>query len=172
MLMFAQREDVGAVGAMLYYPDDTVQHAGVILGIGGVAGHAHKYFPRNSYGYMSRMTIAQNYSCVTAACVMISRNVWDAVGGLDEQFKVAFNDVDLCMRIRQAGYLVVWTPYAELYHYESKSRGTEDTLEKQKRFQGEVLRFQDRWGEELRQGDPYYNPNLSLTREDFSLREN
>lgn len=171
MLMFAQRDDVGAVGAMLYYPDDTVQHAGVILGIGGVAGHAHKYFPRNSYGYMSRMTIAQNYSCVTAACVLISRSVWDEVEGLDETFKVAFNDVDLCMRIRKAGYLVVWTPYAELYHYESKSRGIEDTPEKQKRFQGEVLRFQDRWGETLKKGDPYYNPNLSLTREDFSLRD-
>ncbi len=172
MLMFSQRKDVGAVGAMLYYPDDTVQHAGVILGIGGVAGHAHKYFNRGNYGYMSRLTIAQNYSCVTAACVMISRNVWDEVGGLDESFKVAFNDVDLCMRIRKAGYLVVWTPYAELYHYESKSRGVEDTPEKQKRFQGEVLRFQDRWGKELQEGDPYYNPNLSLTREDFSLKEN
>ena len=171
MLMFSQRKDVGAVGAMLYYPDDTVQHAGVILGIGGVAGHAHKYFHRGDYGYMSRMTIAQNYSCVTAACMMMSRNVWDEVGGLDEGLKVAFNDVDLCMQIRKAGYLVVWTPYAELYHYESKSRGVEDTPEKQKRFQGEVLRFQDRWGKQLQEGDPYYNPNLSINREDFSLRE-
>ncbi len=170
MLMFSQRNDVGAVGAMLYYPDDTVQHAGVILGIGGVAGHAHKYFNRGNYGYMSRMTIAQNYSCVTAACVMISRDVWDEVDGLDESFKVAFNDVDLCMRIRKAGYLVVWTPYAELYHYESKSRGFEDTPEKQKRFQGEVLRFQDRWGKELQEGDPYYNPNLTLVHENFSCR--
>ena len=171
MLMFAQRSDVGAVGAMLYYPDDTVQHAGVILGIGGVAGHAHKYFQRGSYGYVSRMTIAQNYSCVTAACVLIRRSVWNEINGLDEAFKVAFNDVDLCMRIRKAGYLVVWTPYAELYHYESKSRGAEDTIEKQGRFKGEVLRFQGRWGEELVKGDPYYNPNLSLTREDFSLKE-
>ncbi|MBE6975820.1 MAG: glycosyltransferase [Ruminococcaceae bacterium] len=171
MLMFAQRKDVGAVGAMLYYPDDTVQHAGVILGIGGVAGHAHKCFPRKSYGYVSRMTIAQNYSCVTAACVLIRREIWTAINGLDESFKVAFNDVDMCMRIRKAGYLVVWTPYAELYHYESKSRGLEDTIEKQRRFQGEVERFMDRWHKELAAGDPYYNPNLSLEREDFSLKD-
>ena len=171
MLMFAQRSDVGAVGAMLYYPDDTVQHAGVILGIGGVAGHAHKYFQRNSYGYMSRMSIAQNYSCVTAACALIRRNVWEEIRGLDESFKVAFNDVDMCMRIRRAGYLVVWTPYAELYHYESKSRGVEDTPEKKKRFEGETLRFQARWAAELKAGDPYYNPNLSLVREDFSMKE-
>lgn len=170
MLMFAQREDVGAVGAMLYYPDNTVQHAGVVLGIGGVAGCAHKYYNRGDYGYMSRMTIAQNYSCVTAACHLMSRKVWDEINGLDEEFKVAFNDVDLCMRIRKAGYLVVWTPYAELYHYESKSRGLEDTPEKQKRFVGEIQRFQTRWAAELAAGDPYYNPNLTLDREDFSLR--
>lgn len=172
MLMFAQRKDVGAVGAMLYYPDDTVQHAGVILGIGGVAGHAHKCYPRDSFGYVSRMTIAQNYTCVTAACVLVRKDVWTQIDGLDESFKVAFNDVDMCMRIRAAGYLVVWTPYAELYHYESKSRGVEDTPEKQTRFAGEVKRFQDRWGKELAAGDPYYNPNLSLVREDFSLKEN
>ena len=170
MLMFAQRKDVGAVGAMLYYPDNTVQHAGVILGIGGVGGHAHKYFQRGDYGYMSRLTIAQNYSCVTAACVMMRRAVWNEIGGLDESFEVAFNDVDMCMRIRKAGYLVVWTPYAELYHYESKSRGLEDTPEKQKRFQEEVLRFQNRWEKELQAGDPYYNPNLTLVREDFSVK--
>ena len=170
MLMFAQREDVGAVGAMLYYPDDTIQHAGVVLGIGGVAGHSHKCFPRNHRGYMFRLTLAQNYSCVTAACTLMRRKVWDEVGGLDEAFKVAFNDVDLCMRIRKAGYLVVWTPFAELYHYESKSRGLEDTPEKQARFDGEVARFQSRWAAELEAGDPYYNPNLTLTREDFSLK--
>ena len=170
MLMFAQRSDVGAVGAMLYYQDDTIQHAGVIIGIGGVGGHAHKYFPRNSYGYMSRAAIAQNYSAVTAACVLIPKHVWDEVGGLDEGFQVAFNDVDLCMRIRKSGYLIVWTPYAELYHYESKSRGLEDTPEKRKRFEGEVRRFQERWKKELETGDPYYNQNLTLDREDFSLR--
>lgn len=170
MLMFAQRTDVGAVGAMLYYPDETIQHAGVILGVGGVAGHSHKNFNRGSYGYMSRATIVQNLSAVTFACVMIPRNVWDEVGGLDESFAVAFNDVDMCMRIRKAGYLIVWTPYAELYHYESKSRGLEDTPEKKKRFEGEVKRFQERWKDELAAGDPYYNPNLSLDREDFSLK--
>ncbi len=170
MLMFSQRTDVGAVGAMLYYPDDTIQHAGVVLGIGGVAGHSHKYFPRGDYGYMSRLTIAQNYSAVTAACLMMRRDVWNEIGGLNEDFKVAFNDVDLCMRIRAAGYLIVWTPYAELYHYESKSRGLEDTPEKQKRFESEVRRFLMLWENELAAGDPYYNPNFTLEREDFSIR--
>lgn len=173
MLMFAQRPDVGAVGAMLYYPDDTIQHAGVILGIGGVAGHAHKYFPRGDFGYMSRATIAQDLSVVTAACMLLPRHVWQEIGGLDETFEVAFNDVDMCMRIRKAGYLIVWTPFAELYHYESKSRGAEDTPEKRKCFEGEVRRFQARWKSELAEGDPYYNPNLTLVREDFSAkREN
>lgn len=170
MLMFAQRRDVGAVGAMLYYPDDTIQHAGVILGIGGVAGHSHKYFKRGDYGYASRLTIAQDLSCVTAACLMTSRRVWEQVGGLNEKYAVAFNDVDLCMRIRAAGYLIVWTPYAEAYHYESKSRGLEDTPEKQRRFQSEVLRFHEDWDKELSAGDPYYNPNLTLEHEDFSLK--
>lgn len=171
MVMYAQRSDVGAVGAMLYYPSDKVQHAGVVLGIGGVAGHAHKYFPRGDYGYMSRMAIAQNYSACTAACLMVPRRVYEQVQGLDESFEVAFNDVDLCMRIRQAGYLIVWTPYAELYHYESESRGAEDTPEKVKRFNGEIARFQARWGEALAAGDPYYNPNFTLDREDFSIRD-
>ena len=170
MLMFAQRPDVGAVGCMLYYPDDTIQHAGVIVGIGGVAGHSHKYFKRNNPGYMSRLEYAQNLSAVTAACMMIRREAWEKVNGLDEDFAVAFNDVDLCMRIRQAGYLIVWTPFAELYHFESKSRGYEDTPEKQKRFSGEMLRFQPRWEKELEAGDPYYNPNLTLSREDFSVK--
>ena len=170
MLMYAQRSDVGAVGAMLYYGDDTIQHAGVILGIGGVAGHGHKHFPRGSSGYMSRAAIAQNLSCVTGACLLMRRAVWDEVGGLDEGFAVAFNDVDLCMRLRKAGYLIVWTPYAQLYHHESKSRGAENTKEKQLRFAGEVARFQQRWEKELAAGDPYYNPNLTLQREDFRLK--
>ncbi|MBR5135172.1 MAG: glycosyltransferase family 2 protein [Clostridia bacterium] len=170
MLMFAQRSDVGAVGAMLYYPDDTIQHAGVILGIGGVAGHSHKMYPRNSYGYMSRATIAQNLSAVTFACVMMRSDVYREVEGLDPAFEVAFNDVDMCMRIHKAGYLIVFTPYAELYHYESKSRGLEDTPQKVKRFNSEVDRFKERWGKELEAGDPYYNPNLSLFREDFSFK--
>ncbi len=170
MLMFAQRADVGAVGAMLYYPDDTIQHAGVILGIGGVAGHSHKYFKRGDYGYASRLTIAQNLSAVTAACCLIPRRVWEEIDGLDEGYAVAFNDVDMCLRIRKAGYLIVWTPYAELYHFESKSRGYEDTPEKQKRFKREIDLFNDRWSGTLAEGDPYYNPNLTLEREDFSFR--
>ncbi len=171
MLMFAQRKNVGAVGAKLYYPDDTIQHGGVIVGLGGVAGHAHKNYKRYDPGYMSRLQIAQNFSAVTAACLMLRRDVWNEVDGLDETFQVAFNDVDLCMRIRKAGYLIVWTPYTELYHYESKSRGLEDTLEKQRRFAGEISRFRERWKAELEAGDPYYNPNLTYDREDFTPRD-
>ena len=170
MLMFAQRKDVGAVGAKLYYPDNTIQHAGIAIGLLTLAGHLHRNFPREHPGYMGRLIYAQDLNAVTAACMMVPKKVWDEVGGLDESFEVAFNDVDLCMRIRKAGYLIVWTPYAELYHYESKSRGLEDTPEKRKRFKGEVQRFHQRWAKELAEGDPYYNPNFSLDREDFSLR--
>lgn len=170
MLMFAQRKDVGAVGAKLYYSDDTVQHAGVILGLGGTAGHAHKHFGRSHPGYMARASIAQNLSACTAACLMMRRDVFDEVGGLDENFEVAFNDVDLCMKIRKKGYLVVFTPYAELYHYESKSRGNDSTPEKLERFRGEIDRFKEKWQKQLDDGDPYYNPNLTLTRDDFSLK--
>lgn len=170
MLMFAQRKDVGAVGAKLYYSDDTVQHAGVILGLGGTAGHAHKHFGRNHPGYMARASIAQNLTACTAACLMMRRDVFDEVGGLDEEFEVAFNDVDLCMKIRKKGYLVVFTPYAELYHYESKSRGNDGTPEKLERFRGEIDRFKEKWQKQLDDGDPYYNPNLTLTRDDFSLK--
>ncbi len=169
LLMFVQRPDVGAAGMMLYYPDDTVQHAGVILGVGGVAGHSHKYFARNDYGYSSRMSIAQNLSAVTAACLMMPASLFAELGGFDEAYAVAFNDVDLCMRIRRAEKLIVFTPYGEAYHHESKSRGTEDTPEKQARFCAETERFQARWGAELEAGDPYYNPNLSLVYEDFRL---
>lgn len=172
MLMYAQRQDVGAVGAKLYFANNTIQHAGVVLGMGRhrTAGYIFSKVDKENLGYMGRLCYAQNLSAVTFACVMIPRHVWDEVGGLDESFAVAFNDVDMCMRIRKAGYLIVWTPYAELYHYESKSRGLEDTPEKKKRFEGEVKRFQERWKNELAAGDPYYNPNLSLDREDFSLR--
>ncbi len=170
MLMFAQRKDVGAVGAKLYYSDDTVQHAGVILGLGGTAGHAHKHFNRTHPGYMARASIAQNLSACTAACLMMRRDVFDEVGGLDEIFEVAFNDVDLCMKIRKKGYLIVFTPYAELYHYESKSRGNDSTPEKLERFRGEIDRFKEKWQKQLDDGDPYYNPNLTLTRDDFSLK--
>ena len=170
MLMFAQREDVGAVGAKLYYSDDTIQHAGVIIGLGGVAGHSHKGFARDNPGFMARAAIAQNLSACTAACLMIRKDVYNEVGGLDEGYAVAFNDIDFCMNIRKAGYLIVFTPFAEFYHYESKSRGDEDTPEKRERFNSEIFRFQERWGKELKAGDPYYNPNLSLDSEDFALR--
>ena len=123
MLMFAQREDVGAVGRCCITRTDTIQHAGVIVGAGGVAGHSHKGFPRDAVGFMYRLSIAQNLSAVTGACMMVPRCVYSQLGGLDERYQVAFNDVDFCMRIRKAGYLIVFTPYAELYHYESKSRG-------------------------------------------------
>lgn len=170
MIEFAMRGDVGAVGAKLYYPDNTIQHAGVILGVGGIAGHSHKYFPMGSYGYIGRLCIAQNLSAVTGACLMTRKDVFNAVGGFDEGYAFAFNDVDLCMKIRDKGYLIVWTPYAELYHYESKTRGYEDTPEKQQRFKTEIDRFRQKWGDRLDRGDPYYNTNLTLQKEDFSLR--
>lgn len=170
MLMFAQRDDIGAVGAKLYYPDDTIQHAGIGMGLLTLAGHYHKNFPKGHPGYMGRLIYAHNVSAVTAACVMIPRKVWNEVGGLDESFKVAFNDVDLCMRIRKAGYLIVFTPFSELYHYESKSRGLDSAPEKRERFVDEVTRFQKRWREVLDAGDPYYNPNFSLDKEDFTIK--
>lgn len=170
MLMYSQREDIGAVGAKLYYENETIQHAGVIIGIGGFAGHSHRHIDRRCGGYFSRCKIQQNLSAVTAACLMMRKNVFEEINGFDESFKVALNDVDLCMRIRKLSYLIAWTPYAELYHYESISRGYEDTPEKKKRFEGEVEKFQYRWKNELEQGDPYYNPNLTLGAEDFSLK--
>lgn len=170
MVMYAQQKRVGCVGAKLLYPDDTIQHAGVGFGIGGVAGHLHKYFPASSDGYMGRLNYVQDVYGVTAACLLIRKEVYDEVGGLDESFAVAFNDVDFCVRVRQAGYTNVFTPFAQLYHYESKSRGLEDNPEKQKRFQGEVLRFQARWGDLLAAGDPCTNPNFDIQREDFSLK--
>lgn len=171
MLMYVQRDDVGICGAKLYYPDNTIQHAGVIVGLGGVAGHCFGNMPRDSAGYLDRLVISQDLSAVTAACLMIKASVFKEVGGLDEDnFKVAYNDVDLCLKVRKAGYLVVWTPYAEAYHYESKSRGYENTPEKIKRFQCEMQRFQKKWADFLKAGDPYYNPNLTLDRGDFSLR--
>ena len=169
MLMFAQRKDVGMVGAMLYYPSGRIQHGGTILGLYGVAGHAFLNFRKGDAGYVDRLLVVNNYSAVTAACAMIPRHVYEEIGGLDEGFAIAFNDVDMCMRIRRAGYLVVWTPYAELYHHESESRGYEDTPEKKARFAGESAYFRSRWGAELAAGDPYYNPNLALDRDDFSL---
>ncbi|WP_080696866.1 glycosyltransferase [Clostridium beijerinckii] len=172
MLMYSQRKDVGGVGAKLYYPNDTIQHAGVILKLGThrCAGHCHYRCSRENLGYMGRLYYAQNFSAVTAACLMMKKSIFNEINGFNEDFAVAFNDVDLCMRIRNAGYLIVWTPYAEAYHYESISRGHEDTPEKQERFNNEVAMFKTIWEKEIEQGDPYYNPNLTLDRDDFSIK--
>ncbi len=172
MLGYCMRDDVGIVGALLYFEDDTVQHAGVVVGFGGVAGHCFVMQPRGITGYCHRIISAQDYSAVTAACMMVKRSVYDEVGGLNEDFKVAFNDIDFCLKVREAGYLVVYNPYAELYHYESKSRGLEDSPEKISRFNSEIALFQERWPEILEKGDPYYNPNLTLDSQDFSLKKN
>lgn len=171
MLGYAQREDVGIVGAKLLYPDDLVQHAGVIIGLGGFAGHIHNGCGRHYPGYMGRLRCAQDISAVTGACLMVKKEIYDEVYGLDEKFAVALNDVDFCLRVRELGKLVVFQPDAQLYHYESKSRGFETTPEKQARFAKEIERFQKRHRKILEQGDPYYNKNLSLTSGDCSLRK-
>ena len=156
-------------GAMLYYPDDTIQHAGVVTGLGGYAGHSHKYRPRGGSGYLFRAATVQDFSAVTGACLLVKTSVYDQVGGLDEGFAVAFNDVDFCLRVRDAGYRIAWTPYAQLYHYESKSRGgDEKDPVKARRFAAEQQRLYDRHGRENILDDPYYNPSLTYDREDFS----
>ncbi len=174
MLMYAQRDDVGAVGAMLYYPDDTIQHAGVILKLGAdrVAGHAFHKQPRNAIGYMGRLCYSQDMSAVTAACLLVKTSIYKEVGGFDEDLAVAYNDIDFCLKIRKAGYLNVWTPYAELYHYESKSRGSDKDPDKTARFEQEKTIFKTRWTDVLEAGDPYYNPNFTLDKADFSLKDN
>ena len=164
----ALRPEVGAVGAMLYYPDGTIQHAGVILGIGGVANHAFLGQPAGTPGHGARALVAQDLSAVTGACMVVRREVYEQVGGLDERLQVAFNDIDFCLRVQQAGYRVVWTPFAELRHHESASRGNDDTPDKRERFVNEVELMQQRWGEELLH-DPAYNPNLSLQSPGFDL---
>jgi len=169
LLEFVQRKDVGAVGAKLYYPNNTIQHAGVIIGLCKVAGHSHKYCPRSSHGYTGRVNVIQNLSAVTAACMMIRREVFEEVGGFDERFSHAFNDVDLCLKVREKGYLVIYTPYAELYHHESVSRGYENTPERKTRFAKETELMQCKWKHVFEKGDPYYNPNLTLDREDFGV---
>jgi len=150
MLGHAQRPEIGAVGAKLYYPNNTIQHAGVIVGIGGIAGHAHKYAPRNSSGYFSRAQITQNVSAVTGACLLTRREIFNVIGGFDEQLSHAFNDVDLCLKILQSGFRIVFTPYAELYHHESISRGYEDSPEKYIRFKKEIQLFMERWKDFLK----------------------
>ncbi len=168
MVAEASQPWVGACGAMLYYPDDTIQHAGIITGLGGYAGHSHKYHKRGGSGYMFRLATVQDFSAVTAACLLVRTAVYDAMGGLDEAFTVAFNDVDFCLRVRDAGWRIVWTPYAELYHHESKSRGSDEAdPAKKARFASEQKRLYQVHGREGILRDPYYNPCLSLDYEDF-----
>ena len=169
MAGFCQRSDVGCVGAKLLYKDDTVQHGGIILGPGGFAGHVFHGKKKTDYGFMMRLQVAGNYSAVTAACLMVSREKYDEIGGLDESFAVALNDVDFCLRLRRKGYLVVFTPFSLWHHYESKSRGYEDTPEKKARFEKEIQHFRERWGTVVDAGDPYYNPNFAKDREPFTL---
>lgn len=169
MVSHCLRPEIGCVGAKLYYSNDTLQHGGVILGIGGVGGHSHKQYPRHHPGYFSRLLLTQTLSAVTAACLLIRKDIYNEVAGLDEEnLHVAFNDVDFCLKVREAGYRNLWTPYAELYHYESISRGAEDSPEKIARFAKEVNFMKTKWGENL-EVDPFYNQNLTKDREDFSI---
>jgi glycosyltransferase involved in cell wall biosynthesis len=168
MLSFSQNDEVGCVGARLWYPDRTLQHGGVIVSLGGVAGHSHKHVASGHLGYFGRAVLHQALSAVTAACLMVKKSIYLEVGGLDEDLAVAFNDVDFCLRVRHAGYRNVWTPYAEMFHHESASRGAETTPGKIARFNKEIAFMKSRWGKELSY-DPYYSPNLTLDREDFSI---
>lgn len=170
MVSHAMREEIGAVGAKLYYDDDTIQHAGVVLGLGGGAGHSHKYFERDESGYYNRLKIIQNYAAVTAACLVVRKNVFEEVGGLNEEhLTVAFNDVDFCLKVLKKGYRNLWTPYAELYHYESKSRGAEDTPIKKERARKEV-EFLRKEHLQLIENDPFYNKNLTRKYDNFGIK--
>lgn len=168
MLRHACREEIGCVGAKLLYPDASIQHAGVILGLGGYAAHAHRGLPKSHPGYFGRAQVTQNLSAVTAACLMIRKDVFESVNGFDEEFEVAYNDVDFCIRVMQAGLRNIYVPEAELIHHESKTRGEDISSEKKKRFDSEKQRLMHRW-EKILVNDPYYNPNLTRYREDFSL---
>ena len=172
LLMYAQREDVGAAGAKLYYGNKTIQHAGVVLqlGVHRTAGHSHYGQSRENLGYMGRLCYAQNVSAVTGACLLVKKSLFEEVGGLDESFAISLNDVDFCLKLRQKGLLNVFTPFAELYHYESVSRGLDDSGEKAERYNRESAHFREKWKTVLEKGDPYYNPNFSLDRSDFALK--
>ncbi len=172
LLMYAQRPDVGAVGGKLYYPDKTIQHAGVVIGLGAhrTAGHVHYRQKRENLGYMGRLCYAQNMSAVTGACLLVKKALYEEADGLDESFAVSLNDVDFCLKLRKLGYLNVFTPFAEAYHYESASRGSDLTGEAARRYNEESARFREKWKDVLEAGDPYYNPNFSLDKSDFSLR--
>ena len=172
LLMYAERADVGAVGAKLYYPDRTIQHAGIVLGLGAhrTAGHGHYKVNYENLGYMGRLCYAQDVSAVTGACLMVKKSLYEELGGLDESFRVALNDVDFCLRLREKGYLNIWTPFCELYHYESASRGSDLKGAGAARYEEECGRFREKWKEILEKGDPYYNVNFSLDRSDYSLK--
>ena len=172
LLMYAQREDVGAAGAKLYYGNKTIQHAGVVLQLGAhrTAGHSHYGQSRENLGYMGRLCYAQNVSAVTGACLLVKKSLFEEVGGLDESFAISLNDVDFCLKLREKGLLNVFTPFAELYHYESVSRGLDDSGEKAERYNRESAHFREKWKTVLEKGDPYYNPNFSLDRSDFALK--
>lgn len=172
MLGFCQREDVGGVGVALYYPDNTYQHAGTIVGLGGVAGHRFKGVPKAGHGYYSKESMIENLSAVTAACMMNPKSIYEDVGYMEEKLAVAFNDIDFCLKIREKGKLIVYNPYVEFIHYESKTRGYEDSPEKLKRFQGEMETFKTKWEDFLEKGDPYYNKNLSLKTEQYDIKTN
>lgn len=176
LLGTCQRAEVGVVGAKLYYPDDTVQHAGIVVGIGGnVRGIGQNMFAglrRERSGYLHKASLTMDYSAVTAACLMTKRNVYEQVGGFTEELTVAFNDVDFCLKVRALGMLVVYQPRVQAYHYESKSRGSEDTPEKVARFQREIEYMREKWIGILKNGDPYYNPNFSPYATDYALRDN
>lgn len=171
MIGYVQREDVGICGARLLYPDEDIQHAGVIMGMGGIAGAAFVRTHDSDLSYMHRAKCIQDYSCVTAACLLTKRSLFDEVGGFTVKLAVAFNDVDYCMKVRAFGKLVVYNPYAKFYHYESKSRGMEDTPEKLARFHSEILTFGTTWKDILRDGDPYYSPALTFRKSNFALKD-
>lgn len=172
LLMYAQRGDVGAVGAKLYYGDKTIQHAGVVIGLGAhrTAGHTHYKQHRQNLGYMGRLCYAQDVTAVTGACLLVKKELYLLAGSLDEGFAVSLNDVDFCLKLRRMGLLNIFTPFAELFHYESASRGLDDTGERARRYNQESERFREKWRKELAAGDPYYNPNFSLDRSDYSLK--
>ncbi len=170
MLGVCQREEVGAAGVKLIYPDNTIQHAGCVIGIGGIAGHMFVDMPAERSGYLHKASLLQDMSAVTAACMMIKRSVFQKVKGFTEELAVAFNDVDLCLKVRREGYLIVYDPYARLYHMESKTRGAEDSEAKMRRFQTEIEYMRCHWLDILKKGDPYYNKNLSLTKWNYSLK--
>ena len=172
LLMYAQRDDVGAVGAKLYYADNTIQHAGIVIGLGAhhAAGHTHHLLPKENLGYMGRLCYAQDVTAVTGACLLVRKSLYEQVGGLDESFTVALNDVDFRLRLRALGLLNIFTPFAELYHYESKSRGLDKDGASAERYNKEVAHFRERWKKELDAGDPYFNPNFSLEHATYELK--